>query len=279
MRDVRGLSAPELLEMMVSETASLEERDEALYYAISERLAPSLRRKFAPFEEAFFEGFEDVLMDYFLYLRGEDAEPYGKLRSIRNPASFDAWLVVTFRNFLCRKASGKCRVSKIDLRPELLGTEDIDKLSEEDLVGMLSTLVAYCCQEFTPVRRFVFLRMVLTLLDKGLSLPDKDMAEAMGLTCVCYRVTGHRVRREVSEIRDLILSGAQLELLPDSRLLADDLSGDFSDWYRRISECYDETLGSLEQSDAVWALRKERTSAGSALLHNGPQPGYGSSRI
>ena len=46
-----------------------EQADEAMYYLLRQRLYPQLRKRFEVFHNQLLDGFDDVLVDFFFYLR------------------------------------------------------------------------------------------------------------------------------------------------------------------------------------------------------------------
>ncbi len=70
--------------------------------------------------------FEDVLEDFFLYLReGSDNGfhlPYQSLRRIKNKDTFETWLLNTFRNYLSNRAAAE---------EKIFTTSDPDNVSDD----------------------------------------------------------------------------------------------------------------------------------------------------
>lgn len=274
----KDIECEELSAIFLDDCKELAERDEALYCFLNERITARLKRKFDAYAGGLRDGFEDVLLDFFLYLRDTGDEPYQIFKSIRNQASLDTWILTTFRNFLGKRADAENKLPKcVCLCSEPIDNQTYDAVNVERLIGMLSKLVAYCCQEFKPVFKFIFLRMMLTLLDKKRALPDKDVAQAIGMTHVYYRVINHRVRHMVLDYRNLLLNGEHLPLSTENQCFAELLSNDFSGWYAKLAVCYDATVASLAQSDAINAMRLARSVNGSGLLHDGLHVQYGDS--
>ena len=67
-------------------------------------------------------------------------------------------------------------------------------MPSDKLQKVLSAMIAYCYQELPLVQRFVFMRMILTYLDRNRALPQKDMALVLGLSHIYYRVLCNRVK-------------------------------------------------------------------------------------
>ena len=74
-----------------------EQADEAAYYLLHNRVRLQLKRRFEVYHNRLMDDFEDVLEDFFLYLRegkgGGNRTPYQSLRRIRKKEVFEAWLI------------------------------------------------------------------------------------------------------------------------------------------------------------------------------------------
>lgn len=79
-------------------------------------------------------------------------------------------------------------------------------------IHIVSQLIAYALQVFYPRGRFIFLRSLLTILNEQQAVPDKEMAEALGMSYISYRVTLHHMRSNVKRFRECLLNGESLRL-------------------------------------------------------------------
>lgn len=208
MNDYKNMTSAQLLEMILQGN---EQSGEVMYYVLKYRVGDRLRVKYKTHEHEFFEEFEDVVDDFFLYLRegnGKMREPYLAFQSIVNKDAFEGWLVNTFRNYLTDKGNAE---QMFELNEQALSTQEETGQDKELLINKTAQLIAYSHQVFLPRGRFIFLRSVLSLLNKDNALPDKDMAEALGMSHIHYRVTVHRMKQNMLHFRNRLESGEQTE--------------------------------------------------------------------
>lgn len=254
-----------MVAQVLDESADIARRDEALYLILNDILKSKLRRRFRPYAQQVSFTLDDVLQDYFLYLRGDIKAPYAVFQTINDISAFDAWILATFRNYVSKKA---CR----GLRSVNRSTSNIMDMSDDttqERLNILSTMIAYCYQEFPPVQRFVFLRMVLTYLHKERALPQKDVSEVLGISHVYYRVLNNRVRDVALAVKDRLINGEQLYLYQSGLDLQNELSSGFQDWYDILSAYYARVIDSLSQAQEINALRYQYCIGSSGIpLHD-----------
>jgi len=255
-----------------------ERGDEAMYYLLHERLERQLRGRFEVYQYQLPDDFEDVVEDFFLYLRegksGRSKIPYPSLRRIRKKESFEAWILTTFRNYLTARADAEKQISlpsKFGIRsPELADTGYDDRqspITDERKLAVASSLIAYAHQTLCPRDRFIFLRTLLSLLDKQQALPNDEMARALGMSDIAYRVCVHRLKGRLSYIRSCLLRNEQLPLDESHRQMAQRINDDFTRLYPTIGEYYLLSLDELKRSDAVKRLRQEYYETTGQMLH------------
>lgn len=240
-----------MVAQVLDESADIARRDEALYLILNDILRPKLRRRFRPYAQQVSFTLDDVLQDYFLYLRGDIKAPYAVFQTINDVSAFDAWILATFRNYVSKKA---CR----GLRSVNRSTSNIMDMSDDpaqERLNILSTMIAYCYQEFPPVQRFVFLRMVLTYLHKERALPQKDVSEVLGISHAYYMVLNNRVRDVALAVKDRLINGELLHLDQSGLDLQNELSSGFQDWYDVLSGYYARVIDGLSQAQEINALR------------------------
>ena len=254
-----------MVAQVLDESADIARRDEALYLILNDILKSKLRRRFRPYAQQVSFTLDDVLQDYFLYLRGDIKAPYAVFQTINDVSAFDAWILATFRNYVSKKA---CR----GLRSVNRNSSNIMDMSDDpaqERLNILSTMVAYCYQEFPPVQRFVFLRMVLTYLHKERALPQKDVSEVLGISHVYYRVLNNRVRDVALAVKDRLINGEQLYLYQSGLDLQNELSSGFQDWYDVLSGYYARVIDGLSQAQEINALRYQYCVDSSSMpLHD-----------
>ena len=161
--------------------------DETIYCLLHQGLNRRLHRCFEMYQNRLTDGFEDVIDDFFLYLRdgknGTDNEPFQSLRRIRNKEALGAWMVKTFRNYLSMQAAKNHHIiNEADDSPSVL--------TDEQKLNIASNLIAYAHQ----------------------TLPNDDMAQALGMTGLSYRVAVHRTKSNLAKYRDRLLCGECLPL-------------------------------------------------------------------
>ena len=254
-----------------------ERADEAMYYLLHKRLKEPLSKKFEVYENLLLDGFEDVVEDFFLYLRegkdGRSRTPYQSIHRIQKKESFESWVLSTFRNYLTVRVDkeGNQTISLSD-NQNIQTSENPDFLTDERKLAIASHLIAYAHQVFYPRSRFIFLRSLLTMLNKQQALPNEEIAKALGMTDISYRVSVHRMKCRLAKYRTLLLQGEQLTLDDPHQQMAQRIHDDFSHLYPTLMLYYGQTLDTLNRADAVNQLRQEYLAATGTLLHEPETP-------
>lgn len=254
------LTLPELLDIIILQT---EMSDEAMWYLLHERMKPALMLKYQKYRDGLCDDYEDLLGDFFFYLR-EGRETYMPLRTIKNQEAFDKWLVSTWNNFLNSRLT-KNVVDDIDTID--VADNDEDELTDERKIEIASQLIAYCDQVFPPRGRFVFLRTLLTLLDKQNALPEKEIAEALGMTDVGYRVTNHRMKSDARQFMERLLNEEALALDEKHLRMSERIYDGFNELYGVLMSSYEDVLTTMNQRDKVMALRIANARSDGMMLH------------
>ena len=263
---MENVESAEIIALILDEEIDIGSRDNALYRVLTESLRPRLQRRFRAYEKRAPFAFEDALQEFFLYLRGDENNAYSIFRELKDASAADAWLIAAFRNFVSKKSrygvhAVAMDISKLSDRP--IGQQD-------DQQKALSTMIAYCYQELPLVRRFVFMRMILTYLDRDRALPQKDVAMILGLSHVYYRVLCNRVKSFAMRVKGRILGGEQLPLNMNALEMRSRLDADFSGWYDLLSSYYAETIDQFTQAEEINALRYSYgADSPDMLLHDG----------
>lgn len=264
-----------------------ERGDEAMYYLLHERLGRQLRGRFEVYQHQLLDEYEDVVEDFFLYLReggthpsvlrtaplgqgDNDWTPYPSLRRIQKKESFEAWILNTFRNYLTVRANAEKLMFRTSLKEENMATTDTDSspLTDERKLTVASNLIAYAHQTLYPRDRFIFLRTLLTLLNKQQSLPNDEMARALGMSDIAYRVTVHRLKGKLARIRTRLLRNDLLPLDDIHRQMAQHINDDFTDLYPTLGKYYVLAIDDLKHSDAIKRLRQEYYETTGKILHD-----------
>ena len=279
-----AMDVPEFIDVIL---AGGERADEAMYYLLHERLNKQLQKKFEVYQHQLMDDFEDVVEDFFLYLRegkdGRSRTPYQSIHRIQKKEFFESWMLSTFRNYLTVRADKEgqmaCVVDKIDVdklissRDNLLTYQPINVSTDnERKLAIASHLIAFAHQVFYPRSRFIFLRSLLTMLNKQQALPNEEMAKALGMTDISYRVSVHRMKCRLAKYRTLLLQGEKLTLDDPHQQMAQRIHDDFAHLYPTLMLYYGQTLDTLNRADAIKQLRQEYLAATGTLLHEPESP-------
>ena len=256
----------EIFALILDEEVDIEARDSALYRVLTESLRPRLLRRFRPYEKRTPFAFEDALQEFFLYLRGDGNNAYSIFRGLKDASAADAWLITTFRNFVSKKS----RYGVPAVAGDVSDLSDSSVREQDEQQKVLSTMIAYCYQELPLVQRFVFMRMILTYLDRNRALPQKDVALVLGLSHVYYRVLCNRVKSFAMRVKGRILGGERLPLNMNALEMRNRLDADFGGWYDLLSFYYAETITQFTQAEEINAMRYSYcTDSPDMMLHDG----------
>lgn len=177
-----------------------------------------------------------------------------------------------FRNYLTNRSNAEeqtCGLSEHNLKADEDGEDN-----QELLIRKAAQLIAYSHQVFLPRGRFIFLRSILTLLNKENALPDSEMAEALGMTHTHYRVTAHRMKKNVLNFRKRLDAGEQLRLDEEHKTMTKQIDDDFCSLYSTLIHYYKATLQQLKQEPEITALRQRHYNLTGLMLHEN-QAEYG----
>ena len=264
-----GIPIPEFHEMI------LKGDDEAMYYLLHHRVDRQLREIYDKYRHHLLDDFEDVMDDFFLYLReGKDNRfPYQSLQNINNNNSFESWMLNTFRNYLSNRSKEEERISYAEISLDNLsdGSSVSSLLTDEQKLHVAAHLIAYAHQVFYPRGRFIFLRSLLTMLNKRKALPNEEVAVALGMTDISYRVTKHRMKCNLVKFRYRLMRGEKLRLDDEHHHMMQHIYDDFAHLYPTLLTLYDQTIDSLKCADAIRRLRQEHYEATGTMAHE-PEP-------
>ena len=272
-----GIPLPDFIDIILAHD---DNSDEAMYYLLRQRLNRQLNDLYKVFYRQLLDGFEDIIEDFFLYLRegnnGQNHTPYQSFQRIKNLDSFETWLLNTFRNYLSNRAKAEDKISFTTFKDnglDGLNSESCpqDSLTDEQKLAVASQLIAYAHQVFYPRGRFIFLRSLLTMLNKQRALPDREMATALGMTHLSYRVMVHRMKRNLSKFRQRLLCGEQLLLDEQHQQMAQQVYNDFTHLYPTLMTYYTQSIATLKCADAISQLRQHYYEATGYVAHE-PEP-------
>ena len=265
-----GIPTPQFIDLILHDA---KQGDEAVYYLLHHRLDRQLREIYSSYHHHLLDAFEDIVEDFFLYLReggkGLKHFPYQSLQSIKNKDSFETWLLKTFRNYLSNRTKEEERITYADIAIERLSADPspMSPLTDEQKLHVVAHLIAYALQVFYPRGRFIFLRSLLTMLNKQKALPNEDVAAALGMTDISYRVTVHRMKCNLTQFRNRLMQGEQLRLDDEHQEMAQHIYDDFVHLYQTLLMYYAQTIDTLKCADAIKRLRQQHYEATGIMAH------------
>ena len=269
-----GIAIPDFVDIIIGDK---DKCDEAMYYLLHQRLNWQLRERYDTYCHQLFESFDDILEDFFLYLRegekGTSRLPYQPLQRIKKKESFETWILNTFRNYLNARAKAEDRISFTSYNDHESNESD-ECLTDEQKLAIASQLIAYAHQVFYPRGRFIFLRSLLTMLNKQKALPTEEVAIALGMTHISYRVILHRMKRNLAHFRNRLLQGEHLRLDDQHLQMASHLNDDFTHLYPTLLTYYTETISTLKCAEAIRQLRQRHYEETGIMAHE-PSPDEG----
>ena len=249
--------------------------DEAMYYLLHERLKHLLYERYQDYSHHLYDDFEDLLDDFFIYIRESEHTPYQALQRIKRKQAFESWLLNTFRNYLNNRSEAESHIPLVDKDCEKMSLLTESSSADGEIkIHIVSQLIAYALQVFYPRGRFIFLRSLLTILNEQQAVPDKEMAEALGMSYISYRVTLHHMRSNVKRFRECLLYGEPLRLDDEHELLAKRIDNDFPNLYPILFDCYIRCIDTLKTSAAVKELRRHYIEERGFVVHEPSIPEY-----
>ena len=247
--------------------------DEAMYYLLHERLKHLLFERYQDYSHNLYDDFDDLLDDFFIYIRESGHTPYQALQRIKKKEAFESWLLNTFRNYLNNRSEAESHIPLVDKDCEKISLLTESSSADGEIkIHIVSQLIAYALQVFYPRGRFIFLRSLLTILNEQQAVPDKEMAEALGMSYISYRVTLHHMRSNVKRFRECLLNGESLRLDDKHELLARHIYDDFSNLYPILFDYYIQCIDTLKTSDAVKELRSQYIEERGFVVHEPSVP-------
>ena len=267
-----GIPVPDFVDIILQQN---DKRDEAMYYLLHQRLEHQLHERYDVFHHQLNDSFEDILEEFFLYLRegegGTNRLPYQALKRIKNKDAFETWLLNTFRNYLSNRAAAEEKIFTTSDPDNISDDAKETFLTNEQKLALASQLIAYAHQVFYPRGRFIFLRSLLTTLNKQKALPDKEIAAALQMTHLSYRVMAHRMKHNLTLFRHRLIQGEQLRLDTEHQQMAHQIYDDFTRLYPTLLKFYNQTIDTLKCADAIKHLRQEHYEATGTTAHE-PEP-------
>ena len=247
--------------------------DEAMYDLLHNRLTKQLKRKFKIVDNQLLDNFDDIVNDFFLYLRdgkdGTNSVPYQSLYRIKNPEAFSAFIINTFRNYLSVRAAKEVKFAYAERSADNIASDKAASsiLTDERKLAIASNLIAYAHQTLQSRDCFILFRTLLTMLNKKQALPNEAMAKALGMSDIAYRVTVHRMKNNLAKYREQLLQDRHLELDEEHQAMADKINDDFLNLYPTLLVYYDQIVNTLNCADAIKNLRQEYFEETGFMMH------------
>ena len=259
-----NIPVPDFVDIILRQN---ERSDEAMYYLLHQRFEHMFRERYEACQYQLYDDYEDIIEDFFLYLREGRGNrlPYQSLRRIKKKEAFGTWLLNTFRNYLCSRV--RAEENHYKLSENAVDEVSVSVITDEKKLAVVSQLIAYAHQVFYPRGRFIFLRSLLTMLNKQKALPDKEMAAALQMTHLSYRVMAHRMKHNLIWFRNRLFQGEQLRLDELHQMMAQYIYDDFSHLYPTLLNYYNQTIDTLKCGEAIKQLRHEYFEATGQILH------------
>lgn len=274
-----GIPIPDFIDIILGGD---ERADEAMYYLLHQSLNHQLGERFDVYHNQLFDDFDDVIDDFFLYLRegkeGNNQQTYQSLKCIEKKKSFETWLLNTFRNYLSMRAAKERRITHAELITEDVTDGEVapSMLTDEQMLSEASLLIAYAHQELVPRDCFIFLRTLLTMLNKRKALPNETMAKALGMTNISYRVTIYRMKCRLADYRSRLFQDESLHLDDKHQQMAQHINDDFLHLYPTLLDYYNQAIDKLDCAETIKQLRQNHYLFTGNMMHE-PEPSYSTS--
>lgn len=152
-------------------------------------------------------------------------------------------------------------------------TEEEHPFSDENLMKFIATAIAYADQELPPRNRFIFYRMLLTILNSKQAVPQEMMAKVMGMHPVTYRVCVNRLRIKLTNDVEAMEKGCVLPLDPSHLLMRNRLFRGFDHLYEMLMPHYEASIKNLSTALEINMLRDGYSHNGIAM-HEEIEYGY-----
>ena len=229
---------------------------EAVYYLLKYRLAKALERVFELHGFGLDDHYDDTIDDFFLYLyEYEDGQPFAIFGTVREKQAFFGWIVGTYRNFLLNKAKDEVKRREwMEMAGRTFNDEE-RSFSNEILTHYIATAIAFAVQELPPLKLFIFYRMLLTIIDPMLAVPQEAMAQVLGMHPVTYRVCVNRLKSKLSKHVAALEGGQALPLDSAHLLMSHCLFRGFDHLYEALMPYYEAAVKVLPMALEIHVLR------------------------
>ena len=250
--------------------------DEAVYYLLTQRLSRAMRKVYDYYGFGLSDDYNDTIDDFYLYLydNNTNAKPFSLLESVRSKEAFFGWVLSTYRNFLLKRAREEEKRNAIIAIPNVDGFASPEQLSDEIMMTYMATAIAYSDQHFTLRNRFIFYRMLLTVLDHNMAIPQEAMSKVLEMNPVTYRVCTNRQKERFLRFITDLEAGKTLELDDRHREMRNQIIKGFEGLYEVLLRYYEDTLKDLPTAKEIKVLRQKYSEDDALLMHD-THFGYG----
>lgn len=212
--ELERMSVRQFLYLILEDSAN---SDTAMYYLLTKRMNMPLSRIYQRFNLKLEDLFEDVLSNFYLYLRNgslfREGETYPSLRRLRDKSKFRAWLCITFRNYLTGKVVMKHQLSVTSLDIEKVRMMAVDNYDLEKQIHEASYIIAYTYQQSrTAIRRLLTMYVLLRSIDRSRTQHYKELADILNTSHDTFRVKIHYAFAALFRNRDRLLRNHELRL-------------------------------------------------------------------
>lgn len=255
-------------------TLCTDKASEAVYYLLKHRLSRALGRVYELHGFGLDDHYDDTIDDFFLYLYDYGEEhPFSVFDTIREKQAFFGWTVGSYRHFLLNKVKDTVKRREMMEEASRNAGEEDRPFADETLMRIIATAIAYADQELPPLKLFIFYRMLLTILDQKLAVPQEEMARAMGMHPVTYRVYVNRMRMRLSNDVNALEKGQNLPLDSAHLLMRNRLWRGFDNLYEMLMPYYESSIKALSSSFEINELRNGFALDG-MVMHEDPRYHY-----
>ena len=229
---------------------------EAVYYLLRHRLSRALRRVYELHGLGLDDHYDDTIDDFFLFLYGSnDKAPFAMLGTLHEHQAFFGWVVSTYRHFLNDKIRDEIKRRVAVENINAIDDDEGRPYTDEKLMGFIAKAIAHADQELPADKRFLLYRMLLTILDPKLAIPQEEVAHALKMHPVTYRVSINRLRSRLSDDITRLEGGQSLPLDVAHLLMSSRLLNGFDHLYDLLMPYYETALQGLSCTSDINKLR------------------------
>ena len=105
------------------------------------------------------------------------------------------------------------------------------------------------------------------MLNKQKALPNTEVAKALGMTDISYRVTLHHMKCNLAKFRQRLLRGEELRLDEEHQQMAQRIYDDFEHLYPTLLMYYTQTVNTLKCAENIKKLRLQHYEATGIMAH------------